>query len=114
LARRLAAGRVVEQIRVTALQLPADEERLPVDELAQFGQRVVLEHAYVLHVMRVMLVITGRSLADVLRLLQQHARTERLVAAPVDRRPVGARGGEAQELLLAVLAGVTLADGVVL
>ena len=37
---------MLEDARIDALQLPGVEERRPVDELAQRGERKVVEHAH--------------------------------------------------------------------
>ena len=81
----LPAGGVVQDVGEPAAHLPGVEERLPVDVAAQLLERVVGKAAHELrgHVVQVVAAGTG---AHVHRLLQQHPRPRRVVAAPVDRR----------------------------
>ena len=90
LARLLALLRVVEDARVDALQFPGVEERRPVDELAQRGEREVVEHAHAGE--------RGRG---------------HVFGAPLDGRAAAARGSRARRALLA-RRGVGLAQRLVL
>ena len=82
LARLLALLRVVEDARINALQLPGVEERRPVDELAQRGQRKVVQHAHAGE--------RGRG---------------QVFGAPLDRRASGAGGLKRNELAGAARRG---------
>ena len=89
LARLLALLRVVEDARIDAFQPPGVEERRPVDELAERGQREVVEHAHAGEL--------GRG---------------KVFGAPLDGRAAAARGLERDELL--ARRGVGLAQRFVL
>src|SRR3954451_23394621 len=66
LAGRLTGRRVVQDVGILALHLPGVEERLPVDVLAQFGDRVVVERAHVLHRVGRCVVVVGVHVAQLL------------------------------------------------
>ena len=90
-ARRGAETRVVEDRRVGAAQLPGREERRPVDERDELGERIVVERAQ-----------------------PEEGRTRRRDRRPVDRHVVGAGLGDGQPLLLGSRPGALAADRLVL
>ena len=90
-ARRGPEPRVVEDRRVGAAHLPGREERRPVDEVDEFGERVVVE-----------------------RPRPEEGRAGRGHGGPVDRHVVGARLGDGQPLLLRPRSGSLAPDRLVL
>ena len=85
LGRGLTGRRVVEDVGEAALHLPGEEERTPVDVVAQLGDRVVVEGPHELGDGAVA-AAAGLATQQLLLLGGHEVRHRRPVAAPVDRR----------------------------
>ena len=83
-ARRLADGRVLQDRRIFAVELPGGEERRPVDVIDKLGDRDVGQ-----------------------RMRAEKARHRRhVIAGPIQLQRIGARVGKRQPLLVLLAAGM--------